>query len=367
MVALRRDFHMHPEIGFEVERTAGIVADELKKYGLSVKTEVGKTGVVADLHCGAKKTIALRADMDALPIQEMSEVPYKSKIPMRAHLCGHDAHTALLLGTAETLSSMECPVNVRFIFQPSEEVWPGGAPAMIKDGALDGVDEIYAFHVWPTLPVGHYGVCLGPAMAQPDAFDIKIRGKGGHAAAPHTAVDPIVIASELVQRFQTIISRNLDPSESAVLTVTQLHAGSAYNVIPEECSLSGTVRTYTQEAKGCIVKRMHEIVESYEEPIVIDFQYMDGYPATVNHEREACWVAEVATNLVGENRVDFPAQKVMFGEDFAYYLEKVKGCFIHLGCRNGELRMLHDPRFDLDEACMEHGVALFVQLIREAR
>lgn len=370
MIDQRRDFHQHPEVGFELQRTAGIVSQKLKGYGLPVKSGVNKTGVVADLITPhAKKRICLRADMDALPIQELANPPYKSLIPMQAHLCGHDAHTSMLLGAAKILSSLrdQLQVNVRFIFQPSEEAWPGGAPGMIQEGVLDGVDEIYALHVWPTLETGHYGICVGPAMAQADGFDITLTGHGGHAAAPHEAVDPLLIGTHVVQSLQTIISQNRNPNNQAVLTVTQFHAGTCYNAIPNSCTINGTVRTYEKQTQQMIKKRMQEIVDGIAQAfkISIAVKYHDGYPVTFNDGTTADKVKRIAESLVGEAHVDFPAQKVLFGEDFAYYLEKVKGCFIHLGCQNKTkniTKILHDPQFDIDEDCLIYGAGLLVQL-----
>lgn len=372
MIDFRRDFHMHPEIGFDVHRTAGIVAQELEKYGLKVKRNIGKTGVIADLDIpGAKKRIALRADMDALPLQELNEVSYKSIVPMRAHMCGHDAHTAMLLGAAKQLAGIkhELKTNVRFVFQPCEEALPGGAPAMIKDGALDGVDEIYALHVWPTLPVGRYGICLGDAMAQPDGFDITIIGRGGHAAAPHSAIDPIVIAAEIIQALQTVVSRNVPPEDCAVLTFTQVHAGASYNIIPEACILAGTVRTYKKNIQQLIRKRVEEIVTGIAKAhgATVQLKYTEGFPAVYNREAEAKKIRTIASTLVEEHNVDFPAAKVMFGEDFSYFLQDAKGCYIHLGIRNeakGITQMLHDPRFDIDEDCLIYGAAMHLEIIR---
>lgn len=370
MIDFRRDFHKHPEIGFEVQRTAAIVAKELHKYGLEVKTNVGKTGVVADLTVpGAKKRIALRADMDALPIQELNDVPYKSCIPMQAHLCGHDAHTAMLLGTAKILASLRYALknHVRFIFQPCEEMWPSGAQAMIEDDVLAGVDEIYALHVWPTLPVGHYGICQGPTMAQADGFEISIIGSGGHAASPHLTIDPIVIGAQVIQSLQTIVARNINPRDQAVLTVTQVHAGSNYGSVPDLCTIIGTVRTYDPQVQQFICTRMREIVEGAAKLHGAQgiLNYLTGSPPVINHVNESLQAKVAATALVGEECLDFPAEKVMFGEDFSYYTNKIKGCFIHLGCRNefkGLIHHLHEPYFDIDEDCLIYGAALFVKL-----
>lgn len=370
MIDLRRDFHMYPEIGFEVHRTAEIVSKKLHGYGLDVKTKVGKTGVVADLIIpGANKTIALRADMDALPIQELSNHSYKSRIPEKAHLCGHDAHTAMLLGAAKILTSIHesLNTNVRFIFQPCEEMWPPGAQAMIEDNVLDGVDDIYALHVWPTLQTGSYGICTGPAMAQADAFEITITGKSGHAATPHHTVDPIVIATHVIQSLQTIISRNLDSNDSAVISVTQIHAGSNFSVIPDECIITGTVRTYEPSTQQFLNKKMQEVVEGIARSHGANgvLNYLEGSPPVYNHDESSTKSRRAAINLVGEECVDFPAQKVMFGEDFSYYTNKIKGCFIHLGCRNEEkgiTHQLHDPFFDIDEECLIYGAAMHVEL-----
>lgn len=371
MIAVRRDLHMHPEIGFDVERTAAIVAIKLQELGLQVKTKIGKTGVIADLLVpNAKRTIALRADMDALPIQELSDIPYKSKIPMRAHLCGHDAHTSMLLAAAEILTSIKSQlhVNVRFIFQPNEEVWPGGAPAMIQDGAIDGVDEIYALHVWPTLDVGSYGICVGPAMAMPDAFEITITGKSGHAAAPETAINPITVGSQVIQALQLLVPQNIAPQEEAILTVTQMHSGTCYNVIPDTCFITGTVRTYEKHVQKTIQQRMPEIVSEIAQAYnaTAEVKYLEGYPATINHEDCCIKARDAAKNLVNNLQVIYPGQRAMFGEDFSYYSQKMKGCFIQLGCRNEEKninRMLHDSRFDIDEDCMVYGAGLLVNLI----
>lgn len=371
MISLRRDFHMFPELRFDLPRTSGIVTAKLREYGLQVKTGIGRIGVVADLKSSnAKGWIALRADMDALPIQELNDVAYKSRTPMQAHMCGHDAHTSMLLGAAQILSKLKetLNVNVRFIFQPCEEAWPGGAPEMIRDGALDSIDEIYALHVWPTLDVGRYGICVGPAMAQPDAFEIEITGRGGHAAAPHAAIDPILVATHVIQSLQTIVSRSINPHDNAVLSVTQINAGTCYNVIPNSCLITGTVRTYDKNVQEIVKEKIEAIAQNTAKAFgaTAAVKYMEGYPVTFNHESSARNVKEAASHLVGDHSVDYPGQRAMFGEDFAYYTQKIKGCFIQLGCRNETkniTRMLHDPRFDLDEECLVYGTGLFLELI----
>jgi amidohydrolase len=371
MIDLRRDFHRHPEIGFELHRTAAIVAEKLKSLGLKVRTGIAKTGVVADLVVpSAKRTIALRADMDALPIQELNEVEYKSLVPMQAHLCGHDAHTAMLLGAAQILTSMKdrLNVNVRFIFQPSEEAWPGGASAMIAEGVLESVEEIYALHVWPSLQVGRFGICQGPAMAQADGFEITITGRGGHAARPQDAIDPITMAAHLVQKLQGIIANKSLNADEAVLTVTQVQSGNCFNVIPDVCEIKGTVRTYNKEVQANIVRRMHVIVEEIAHQFggKIELKYMEGYPVTYNHEIAAAHAKQRAVDLVGNEQVIFPGKKELFGEDFAYYSQQIPGCFVQLGCREktkSTFRMLHDSRFDIDEECLVFGAAFFIKII----
>lgn len=371
IIDLRRDFHRYPETGFEVERTAGVVAERLKKLNLIVNTQVGKTGVTGDLVVpGAMKYIALRADMDALPMQELNDLPYKSLVENKAHMCGHDAHTAMLLGAAQVLSGMKesLKTNVRFIFQPSEENWPGGAPGMIEDGALEGIDEIYALHVWPTLDVGSYGICKGAAMATGIAFEIVVTGRGGHAAAPHAAIDPILIASKIVTALQTIIPKDLDALNSAILTVTQIHGGTTHNVIPDSCTISGTVRAYEKSTLDLIRRRINEISEGIAQAFGAKGEitlWAGGYPTVFNDEFLAEKVKDIATTIAKDNHVDYPAKKVLFGEDFSYYTEKIKGCYIHLGCRNeakGITRMLHDPRFNIDEECLVYGTAMHVAL-----
>lgn len=359
IVAIRRDIHQHPETAFDVERTAGIAAEEMRKAGIEVKTEVGHTGVVGDLTVpGATRRIALRADMDALPIQEEGNPPYKSTIDGKAHMCGHDAHTAMLIGAAKKLSSQKETLkhHVRFIFQPSEELFPGGAPGMIEDGCLEDVDEIYALHVWPWLKTGAVGIADGHAMAQGDFFDITIHGKGGHAAAPQDCIDPIVTGSYLVTQLQTLVSRFVSPIDSAVVTVTQFHAGSAYNVIPSTANLKGTVRTFRPETQKLIRSKMESLVSP-----IGTLSYTEGYPVLVNEK--TC--SDKAAKCAEEYHLKYPAEKMLGGEDFAYYLKHIPGCFIQLGCRNEDKECvypLHHPKFNLDEECMKIGVDLLTRL-----
>ena len=381
IVAIRRDIHQHPELGFDVHRTAGIAADALRALDIPVRTGIGRTGVVGDLEVpGASKRIALRADMDALPIQELTDVPYKSKIDGKAHLCGHDAHTAMLIGTARILSHLrdDLKTHVRFIFQPSEEALPGGAPAMITDGALEGVDEIYGIHVFPLYAVGEYATCTGPMLAQSDTFQITLTGRGGHAAFPHLTVDPIVIGAQFVTALQSIIARNVDPLDSAVVSVTQLHGGdtdlkngltgAALNVIPPKVLIGGTVRTLQASVQKRVRAQLERLLAGFADAhsATYTFTYHEGYPVTYNHEPCVTTVLSAARGLVGEDNLVFPMSPVLGGEDFAYYSQEIPACFVMVGAGNEEkgiVNMCHHPQFDIDETCMIYGMALLASLI----
>lgn len=370
IVAIRRDIHQHPELGFDVERTAGIAVDALTALDIPVRTGIGNTGVVGDLEVeGATRRIGLRADMDALPIQEQTDVPYKSRIDGKAHLCGHDAHTAMLIGTARILANLknQLKVNIRFIFQPCEEAYPGGAQAMITDGVLDGVDEIYGIHVFPLYPVGKYATCPGPMLAQSDIFEITITGRGGHAAFPHLTVDPIVIGAEFVNAAQSIVSRNVDPLDSAVVSVTEFHGGDAKNVIPPSITLGGTVRTLNHEVQQRITSQLENllagIVKAHE--ATYTFNYQVGCPVTYNHEPCVDKVLSSANTLVGDDNVIYPISPILGGEDFACYSQHIPACFVMVGAgndKNGIVNMCHHPQFDIDESCMIYGMALTTSL-----
>ena len=381
IVAIRRDIHQYPELGFDVHRTAGIAADALRALDIPIKTGIGRTGVIGDLEVpGASKRIALRADMDALPIQELTDVPYKSKIDGKAHLCGHDAHTAMLIGAARILSDLrgDLKTHVRFIFQPSEEVSPGGAPAMIKDGALADVDEIYGIHVFPLFAVGAYATCVGPMLAQSDTFQITITGSGGHAAFPHITVDPIVIGAQFVTAVQSIVARNVNPLDAAVVSVTQLHggdtdlqnglAGAALNVIPPKVLIGGTVRTLQaavqKDVRGQLERILAGVANAHNANYTFDYQ--EGYPVTYNHEPCVDKVLSTAKELVSEDNLIFPMPPALGGEDFSYYSQKIPACFVMVGAGNEEkgiVNMCHHPQFDIDENCMIYGMALLVNLV----
>ena len=366
IVAIRRDIHQHPELRFDVERTAGIAADALDALGISVKTGIGRTGVVGDLDVsGATKRIALRADMDALPIQEQTEVPYKSKTDGKAHQCGHDAHTAMLIGTARILSHLKSQLkaNIRFIFQPCEEAYPGGALAMIEDGVLENVDEIYGIHVFPLYPVGQYATCTGPMLAQSDTFEITITGRGGHAAFPHLTVDPILIGAQFVNAAQSVVSRNIDPLDSAVVSITQFYGGDTKNVIPPFITLGGTVRTLDKTVQTRIRTQLENLLAGIANAhgATYTFAYQEGCPVTFNHEPCVDTAVSSAQALVGEKNVIFPIAPILGGEDFACYSQKIPACFVMVGAGNekkGIVNMCHHPQFDIDETCMIYGMAL---------
>ncbi len=380
IVTIRRDIHQYPELGFDVHRTAGIAAEALQELGISVKTGIGRTGVIGDLEVpGASKRIALRADMDALPIQELTDVPYKSKIDGKAHLCGHDAHTAMLIGTARILSELQSNLktHIRFVFQPSEEALPGGAPAMIADGALEDVDEIYGIHVFPLYTVGEYATCPGPMLAQSDTFQITLTGTGGHAAFPHLTVDPIVIGAQFVTAAQSIIARNVNPLDSAVVSITQLHggdanlqnglAGAAFNVIPPRVLIGGTVRTLQKTVQTRVQEQLESLLAGFANAhnATYTFDYQEGYPVTYNHEPCVTTAVDTARGLVGEDNLIFPVPPILGGEDFGYYSQKIPACFVMVGAGNEEkgiVNMCHHPQFDIDETCMVYGMALLVNL-----
>ncbi len=364
----RRDFHQYPELSFKEHRTGDVIANELRSMGLEPKINVGKTGVTADLEFGDGPTIGLRADMDALPIQETSGLSFSSKNDGVMHACGHDGHMAMLLGAAKVLTQKIDQYNgtVRFIFQPAEE-GEGGARYMIEDGCLEGLDEIYGIHVWNYQPVGEVGVKDGPVLAAADMFDIKIKGIGGHGAAPQGTVDSIVIASHLVQALQTIVSRNTNPLESTVISVGKINGGHNFNIIADEVSLSGTARAYTEENRSLIKTRMKEIIQGIEKTYnaQITFDYKDGYPPTINHTEPAEKVLKAAKQVVG-SKAGMPYLS-MGGEDFAYYLKEKPGCFFFVGSAPNEKELFETPHhcshFNMDERALLVGPSIYLNLL----
>ena len=365
IIAWRRDFHMHPELGYEEERTSKIVEEHLREWGYKIK-RVG-TGIIADIGKEGK-TVALRADIDALPVQEENDVPYKSRIPGKMHACGHDAHTAMLLGAAKIIGEHkeELPNKVRLIFQPAEE-GGNGALKMIEGGALEGVNAIFGLHVWMELPSGVVGIREGPFMAGVGRFDVEIEGKGGHGASPHETIDPVPIAAQAILAFQTIISRNLNPLESGVVSVGTIKAGEAFNVIPERVYINGTYRFFTQETKKLIEKRVEEVLKgiALANNASYKLKIEEVAPPTINDSQMASLAKRVAQKL--ELKIE-EVPKSMGSEDFAFYLQKVPGAFIALGIKNEEKGIIHPhhhPKFNVDEEVLPLGTALEVGLAFE--
>jgi len=369
IISTRRDIHQHPELAFDEHRTSKLVANRLESMGIDVQIGIGKTGVVGTLRSkGNGKTIALRADMDALPMQETSDVPYKSINDGIMHACGHDGHTAMLLGTAEALSKKAEKLNgtVKFFFQPAEE-GQGGAKYMIEDGALDGVDEVYGIHLWNYQKYGTIGVKKGPIMAAADIFEITIHGKGGHGAAPQGTKDAVLIAAHLIQTLQTIVSRNTNPIESTVVTVGQINGGYNFNIIADTVSLKGTTRAYTEENRQLIKERMTEIIAGTEKTFdaKIDFDYEDGYPPTINDPAAAENLLNSAREIVGDGAGQ--PYLSMGAEDFSYFLQKVPGCYFLIGSAPEGREPLsvphHCSHFDIDERALLIGSSVYLQLI----
>ena len=364
----RRDFHQFPELSFQEHRTGDVIADELQSMGLEPKVKVGKTGVTADLKFGNGPVIGLRADMDALPIQETSGLPFYSQNDGVMHACGHDGHMAMLLGAAKALTQKDNQYNgtVRFIFQPAEE-GEGGARYMIEDGCLEGIDEIYGIHVWNYQPVGEVGVKDGPVLAAADMFDIKIKGIGGHGAAPQGTVDSVVVSSYLVQALQTIVSRNTNPLESTVISIGKINGGNNFNIIADEVSLSGTARAYSEENRNLIKTRMKEIIKGVEKTYNanITFDYKDGYPPTINHVGPTQKVLKAAEKVVGD-KAGMPYLS-MGGEDFAYYLKEKPGCFFFVGSAPNEQELFETPHhcshFTMDERALLVGPSIYLNLL----
>jgi amidohydrolase len=371
IIATRRDIHQHPELGFEVHRTARLVADRLRSLGMEVQTGIGKTGVVGTL-TGKETgpTIALRADMDALPVQETADVPYRSVHDGVMHACGHDGHVAMLLGAAEILAQQRERIRgtVRFLFQPAEE-GEGGARFMIADGCLDGVDEVYGLHLWNYQPYGEIGVKPGPILAAADIFEIRVDGVGGHGAAPQGTVDAVVTAAHLVTALQTIVSRNTNPLDSTVVTVGKIVGGHNFNVIADRVVLDGTARAYTEANRQMVKRRIQEIVDGIAQTFGarIELEYEDGYPPTINTEEAYNKVVESARKIVGAG-VAAPYLS-MGGEDFAYYLQQVPGCFFFIGSAPVDREPMsvphHCSHFDIDERALLVGASVWVQLVED--
>ncbi len=366
VVADRRYLHQHPELGMQEENTARFVAEKLRSFGIETSTGIATTGVVGLLRGGRPgKTVLLRADMDALPIEELNDVPYKSQTPGVMHACGHDAHTAILLGVAHLLADRKDEIHgtVKFTFQPAEES-VGGAEPMIAAGVMENpqVDAAFGVHIAQDIPVGSIGVCAGPANAAVDEAVITITGLGGHAARPHVAIDPIVIAGQAIVALQTLVSREINPLRPAVVTVGALHAGTVSNIIPEECQLRVTIRTTDEETRKLLSERIPALVAGIATAMrgTAETQYTFGYPVLVNDPAMTDLVRAVAREVVGPDKV-VEREPGMGAEDMAYFLQAAPGCFFRIGSRNPERGLVHGhhhPRFDIDdEGALPVGVA----------
>lgn len=372
IAAIRRDIHAHPELAFEEKRTSDVVANYLEKLGLEVHRGMAKTGIVARLQAGTgKRAIGLRADMDALPLDELNTFAHRSTNATRMHACGHDGHTAMLLGAAAALSkTRNFDGTVYFIFQPAEER-EGGGRVMVEEGLFQRfpMEMVFGLHNWPGMPAGHFGVTEGPVMAGTDRFEIKISGRGGHAAMPHQAVDVVVAGSTLVQTLQTLVSRNTDPLSAAVVSVTRFNAGFADNILPETAVLGGTVRSLTPNIRDALEAGLRRVCIGIEATygVSIDLQYERGYPPTINAAAPTAICREVAFDVVREFssadavKVNLPPS--MGAEDFAYLCEEVPGCYVWLGNGPGAGGcMLHSPHYDFNDEVIPVGIRYWVSL-----
>ena len=365
LVATRRDIHQHPELGFEETRTAALVAERLRKLDYHVTPGVGKTGVV-----GLKKKdgrcVLLRADMDALPVEEANAVAYRSKAPGKMHACGHDGHVAIGLEVARRLAPLELGGSVKFAFQPAEEA-SNGAQAMIGDGVLEEprVDAAFGIHLWNDLPVGTVGVMAGPVMASVDQFEIAILGRGGHAAAPHQTIDPVLVAAHVITALQSLVSRRRDPLSEAVVSVTEVHAGRAFNVIPDRADLRGTVRTFGghffEDAPRLVEETAHGVASAFGAHVNVNYRRLSA--PLINNEELSRLMRDVAADLIGADNVR-QAVRTMGGEDMAFFLEKVPGCFAFVGSAprtGGRASPHHSPTFDIDEESLVIAAELLTQ------
>ena len=370
---LRREIHMHPELGFQEVRTAALVADTLKEIGgIGIRTQVGVTGVVGDLGTGDGPTIAIRADMDALPVLENTGLGHASQDAGKMHACGHDAHTAILLGAAhllkEEFATGKLKGNVRFLFQPAEEVGGdgvSGAPKMIADGALDGVDHVIALHVASEIPLGQVGLTRGPVTAAADGFKGWIRGTGGHGAYPHGGTDPVMMMAAVVQAINGIVSRRIDPMKSAVISVGIVQTGTAFNIIPNEVYIGGTIRSFDPEVREQLYVELDRAF-SVAKALGGDYslEIIRGYPAGINDATVTQWMDDVATEYLGAANVD-RVTAGMGGEDFAYMQQKAPGTMMMLGAALGDMnRPHHTPVFDIDERSFPIGAAILAETVR---
>jgi amidohydrolase len=372
ITAWRRDIHAHPELLYDVQRTAALVADKLRSFGCDeVVTGIGRTGVVGVIRGGrggSTRAIGLRADIDALPIEEANDLAYKSTVPGRMHACGHDGHTAMLLGAARYLAETRNFAGTAVvIFQPAEE-GGGGGRSMVQDGLMDRfrVEEVYGMHNFPGLPVGKFALRAGPLMAAADRISIEIKGCGAHAARPHLGVDTILVGAQIINQIQSIVSRNVDPLEAAVITITVFQGGTTDNVIPQTAILRGTARSLTPKVRDQLESRLQQMVTATAQAYgaTARLTYRRDYPVTRNHEQQTAFATAVAGEVAGPERVDDRTPPVMGAEDFSYMLEARPGAMIFVG--NGDSAGLHHPRYDFNDEVIPIGTSYWVRLVERA-
>ena len=370
MTSWRRELHSRPELAFQEKWTSDFVAEKLESFGLPIHRGLAGTGVVATLKNGEGPSIGLRADMDALPLLEKNQFGHRSQNEGKMHACGHDGHTTMLLGAASVLAeSPSFRGTVHFIFQPAEE-GGGGGNVMVKEGLFEKfpVDAVYGMHNWPGMEPGEIGVHKGPVLAANDAFDLEIQGKGGHAAMPDLCIDPILAASQVVSALQSVVSRGINPVDSAVVTVTQIHAGDAYNVIPDSVKLCGSIRTFKKEVREKVISSMESVVKGVASGLgaSAELRIKQGYPATINTAQEAQKAASAAARVVGETKVILDADPSTGSEDFAYMLQARPGCYIWLGNGNRDGGcMLHNPHYDFNDEILPIGTSYWVSLVEQ--
>jgi hippurate hydrolase len=369
LIAWRRDLHQHPEMAFQEERTSNLVAARLESFGIDITRGIAETGIVGTLKAGtSSRSIGLRADMDALRITEQNGFSHRSSHDGTMHACGHDGHTTMLLGAARYLAKTRAfDGTVHFIFQPAEE-GEGGAHRMIEEGLFDRFpcESVFGMHNWPGMPAGHFGLRPGPMMASFNVFEIEVTGRGAHAAMPHLGVDPILAASHLVVALQSITSRNVSPVDSAVVTVTQIHAGEAWNVIPPRCVLRGTTRAFSPETQDLVEQRVREVTAGIAQSFgtTATVRYERRSPATVNAEAETLRCADVLRGLVGSDKVHYGIEPTMGSEDFSYMLQKKPGCYVFIGNGPGEGGcLLHNPRYDFNDDVLTLGASYWARLV----
>ncbi|CAA2140975.1 M20 aminoacylase family protein [Methylobacterium bullatum] len=372
ITAWRHDLHAHPELQYDVHRTAGFVAEKLRDFGCDeVATGIGRTGVVGIIRGrshGSNRAIGLRADMDALPIQEVRDLAYRSTVPGRMHACGHDGHTAMLLGAAKYLAeTRDFDGTAVMIFQPAEE-GGGGGEAMVRDGMMErfGVETVYGLHNIPGLELGRFAIRPGPIMASTDRFTITIEGRGGHAAQPHLAIDSVLVASHIVVALQSVVARSVNPLESGVVSVCALEAGDAFNVLPQQVTMRGTMRALSKTVRATMLERIDAIVTNTAAAYgaIARVDYSGGYPVTENHPAEAEFIADVAAGMVGDSHVERDVAPMMAAEDFSYMLAHRPGAYIFMG--NGDSAGLHHPHYDFNDAAIPYGASLWAKVIETA-